>query len=101
MPAAQTLPPLNCAGTDPAWTLQFSQESAILDYLRESEMTIPQASTAEGRAWPRAFTLVSRNNTAIAVIDLEDCLGQPYAADVLTQHGQTPILLTGCCTPSP
>lgn len=94
---AETVPPLLCSGTSPDWSLQIGTDTATLDFQRRSEMTIPHQTTAEGRDWPRAMTLISRNDTAIVIIDQDACNGAAYSAQVLTQRGETPILLTGCC----
>jgi hypothetical protein len=95
---AEALPPMNCAGSAPDWSLQIGSDTAQFQFQRESEMTIPHQTSAEGQEWPRALTLLSRNDTAIAIIDKRTCGTAPYAAEVLTQRGQTPILLIGCCT---
>ena len=98
---AQVEPNLVCEGTEPAWSLHIDAETARFLFQRDSDMTIPQRSVAEGRTWPQALTLVSRNDTAIVIIDSQSCDGAPYSADVLTQRGQPPILLTGCCKEAP
>ena len=90
-----------CEGTDPDWTLTLHEDIATLNFQRRSEMTIPHQTAAEGRDWPRAMTLISRNDTAIVIIDQQSCGSVAYSAQVLTQRGETPILLTGCCTATP
>lgn len=99
--SAENLPPLSCSGSDPAWSLDIGIDTATLDFQRQSDMTIPHQTTAEGRDWPKAMTLISRNDTAIVIIDQETCNGTTHSAQVLTQRGETPILLTGCCTATP
>ncbi len=94
--------PLSCQGTDPNWSLDLKDDiAAYFEYERGAGYEIPQSSIAEGRDWPRAFTLIAEYDTAIALIDKQTCLqnGQSYqySAYVLTQRGQTPILLKGCC----
>lgn len=100
--SAQADPPLACEGYDPDWFLTLAGPVAQLRYLRKTDFEIPQHSVAEGKDWPRAYTLVAEFDTAIVLIDKDDCkLGDqtwPIKAHVLTQRGQTPILLSGCCT---
>ncbi len=95
---AAPLPPLACHGDTPDWALTLAEETAQFTFQRESQMTIPHQTSAEGRDWPKAVTLISRNDTAIVIIDNLACNEAPYTVHVLTQRGQTPILLTGCCT---
>lgn len=94
-------PALTCLGSAPDWRLELDSEEARFEYLRSTEMTVPQSSRAEGRDWPRAYTLIAEFDTAILLADQTACsLNQapyPITAHVLTQRGQTPILLTGCC----
>ncbi len=98
---ADTLPPLVCSGNAPNWTLSLADDTARFDFQRQSDMTIPHRTTAEGQDWPRAITLISRYDTAIVIIDQRQCGTAPYTAEVLTQRGETPILLTGCCAAAP
>jgi len=98
--SADTLPPLSCGGEMPEWSLQIIDDTAQFDFQRQSDMTIPQRTMAEGQDWPHALTLISRFDTAIVIIDQRQCGTDPYTAEVLTQRGETPILLTGCCTAS-
>lgn len=99
--SAETVPPLSCSGSNPAWSLDIGTDTATFDFQRQSDMTIPHQTAAEGRDWPRAMTLISRNDTAIVIIDAERCGEADYTAQVLTQRGETPILLTGCCAAIP
>ena len=94
----QALPDLTCQGQSPDWSLDITQDTAQFDFQRKSDMTIPHTATAEGQDWPRALTLISRNDTAIVIIDQRQCDGDAFHAQVLTQRGETPVLLTGCCT---
>ena len=95
-------PPLACDGERPEWHLTLAGPVARFEYLRSNDFEIPQSSTAEGRDWPRAYTLIADFDTAIVLVDEKPCMlgGQdwPLPAHVLTQRGQEPILLTGCCT---
>ncbi len=89
---------LSCGGEDPRWTLDLAGERARFAYLdRESTLDIPQLSIAEGTDWPRAMTIVGPRDSAIVILHQRECLGQTHEAQVLTQRGETPILLTGCC----
>ena len=98
---ADTLPPLDCSGSAPDWALILTDDVARLDFQRQSDMTIPHRTSAEGQDWPQALTLINRFDTAIAIIDKRQCASGPYTAHVLTQRGETPILLTGCCAVIP
>ncbi len=95
-------PPLSCEGHGPDWFLTLAGSHAQFNFRRKTEFNIPQSSHAEGRNWPRAYTLIADFDTAIVVVNESACaLGDsqwPITAHVLTQRGQTPILLTGCCT---
>ncbi|WP_204114372.1 hypothetical protein [Shimia biformata] len=95
--------PLACEGSNPDWYLTYAGPVAVLDFGRKTQFDIPQRSVAEGRAdWPRAYTLIAEADTAILLVDEVACETPhgrfPIRAHVLTQRGQTPILLTGCCT---
>ena len=93
---------MQCYGTLPAWSLSLTDGQSVLTTDRNIPMEVMDITTAEGdRDWPRALTLVGRSDTAIVLIDQEACQlnsrDYPYQAQVLTQYGTVPILLTGCC----
>ncbi|WP_299350477.1 hypothetical protein [uncultured Shimia sp.] len=100
-PALSDLP-LACDGEAPEWHLTLAGPVAQFDFVRKNDFEVPQSNTAEGRDWPKAYTLISEFDTAIVLIDEASCEvgGQtwPITAHILTQRGQQPILLTGCCT---
>ena len=93
--------PLTCEGLGPEWDLTLAGTTARFTYQRSNTFDVPQSSVAEGHDWPRAYTLIAEFDTAILLVDKATCaLGAdtwPFTAHVLTQRGQTPILLTGCC----
>ena len=93
--------PILCQGSNPDWKLGLSEKTADFTYKNQDHMDVPQSATALSRDWPRAFTLIGRANTAIVLLDRDDCVldGTPYpiSADILTQDGTLPVLLTGCC----
>lgn len=93
--------PLSCEGRGPDWQLALAGDSASFTFQRSDRFDVPQSSIAEGHDWPRAYTLIAEFDTAILLVDKATCaLGAdtwPFTAHVLTQRGQTPILLTGCC----
>lgn len=104
--AAQTVPilPLACEGHAPQWFLNIDGPTARLTIETEITMDIPQSSAAQGREWPKALTLVGPRGqqTAIAVIDEAQCTTNGtdvfgLRVHLLTQRGQSPIVLTGCC----
>ncbi len=91
----------SCAGQTPDWQLNMDSAQARMVFPATTEMDVKLATPAEGQDWPRAYTLVGERDTAIVVIEQENCSDTaPFRAHVLTQRGQTPIFLTGCCTSS-
>jgi hypothetical protein len=86
-----------CAGTAPDWTLTLGDETAQFTFGRTLDYDIPQRSSAEGRDWPMAATLIAEFDTAIVVLNPGSCETGPIRAHILTQRGQSPIVLTGCC----
>lgn len=99
--APAPIPVLSCHGADPAWTLTIFRDEAIFELTRQVKLEIPLVTRAEGRDWPRAWSLIGRQDTVIAVIDRDICqlrgMDFPYSADILTQRASTAIVLTGCC----
>ena len=89
---------LVCAGSDPNWTLEYDGTQAEFSFTdRTTKLDVPQKSTAEGVDWPKAATLIGPRDSAIILIHHRGCLGMDYEMQVLTQRGETPLLLTGCC----
>ena len=89
---------LTCAGTDPNWSLHYDGNTAEFSFTdRTSTLDVPQKSTAEGAEWPKAATLIGPRDSAIIVIHRRACETMDYEMQVLTQRGETPLLLTGCC----
>lgn len=99
LPAQALAQTYHCAGSDPDWQLEIESDhdKARFHFPAVTEMDVMLTTQAEGLDWPRAFTLVGDRDTAIALLELESCQDQPYRAHVMTQRGQTPILLGGCC----
>ena len=88
---------LECAGTDPAWQLSLTPDAARFAYAdRVSDLTIPQQSTPEGLGWPKALTLIGPRDSAIVILEAP---ADPQPVRILTQRGETPVLLVGTCTP--
>ena len=88
----------DCVGSDPDWQLSMTPNAATFSFAdRQSTMDIPQKSIAEGAEWPQAMTIVGPRDSAIVLLDQKHCGTGDIAAHVMTQRGQTPILLTGCC----
>jgi len=89
-------PALTCAGNTDDWTLTLDDESVSFDFLdRASLMQVMQRSTAEGAEWPVAMTVVGPRDSAIVIV--EPPHAGSYPIRVLTQRGETPILLAGQC----
>ncbi|MCW1951340.1 MAG: hypothetical protein KIH44_008230 [Octadecabacter sp.] len=93
---AQQVDDMTCSGQDPDWALEIAANTATLDYVRPSDMTLQLVTTAEGKDWPQAFTFVGRGDTAIVLLENPSDDGQS-AVRVLTQRGETPLLLIGSC----
>lgn len=97
---ALAAPPLVCTGSDPHWRLDLDAGVGVLDYLLRTEMELMLTTVAEGQDGPRALTLVGERDTAIVLLHDRACGTAQVEAQILTQRGQTPILLTGCCEPA-
>ena len=87
-----------CSGDAPSWDLAFDEVQATFEFPAPTDMDVMNEVPAEGTGWPKAFTLIGDRDTAIVLLERETCGAAPYRAHVLTQRGQSPILLTGCCT---
>ena len=95
--AQQPSYPMSCAGADPSWSLVLDDGKAEFDFRRQSEMDIMLDTPAQGSEWPRALTLIGRGDSAILILENRACENRNITARILTQRGETPILLTGCC----
>ena len=95
--SAQDTPALQCHGQTPNWRLDIRDDAAIFVFPGKTEMTVKAETRVEGAAWPRALTLIGDRDTGILVLHHRLCGDAPFEAQMLTQRGQTPILLTGCC----
>jgi len=83
---------------DPDWSLSYDGSFAKFTFGgRTSQMEVPQKSTVEGGDWPRAATLIAPRDSAIILIHKRQCEDGDHEMQVLTQRGQTPLLLSGCC----
>lgn len=89
----------NCLGTTPSWELTVRHETAQFAFHdRNTALDIMQSSTPEGIDWPLVLTMVGPRDSAIVILTTQTCNGQDYSAHILTQRGDTPIVLTGCCS---
>ena len=94
--ALADLPALTCAAQDAAWELTIEQEFATFAFLdRTTQMQIMQRSTAENATWPLAMTAVGPRDSAIMIVEQPD--DGSYLVRILTQRGETPVLLAGTC----
>ncbi len=93
--------PLVCGGSAPDWSLAITGDVAEFEFVRQSNMTLALTTTAQGAEWPRALTLVGRGDSAIVILENMMCETGTLTARILTQRGETPVFLTGCCQPSP
>lgn len=103
---AEDLPQLICDGHKPDWQLELQTDQGTLTYRGTTQMTIPQRTQAEGAEFPKALTLIGGRNTAIVILNQRNCstdivTGFPFEANILTQKGETPVILAGCCRPVP
>lgn len=101
--AAETGLHYKCDGDQPDWTLTISGDDAQFSLSPDTAFRVPQRTNAEGREWPKALTLISERDTAIVILNESTCssatmTGLPIEAFVLTQKGETPVILRGCCT---
>ncbi len=88
-----------CTGQSPRWQLEFDQASARFVFPAPTMMDVRLVTRAEGREWPRAYTLVGERDTAIALLAQDQSSDARFhVVHVLTQRARTPILLTGRCT---
>lgn len=90
-------PDMVCKGAVPSWTLNLMGDRAVLVFPSATDLEIKHSASAEGQDWPIALTLVGDRDTGIVLVHKRQCNSAPYEAQLLTQRGQTPILLTGCC----
>ena len=91
---------LVCDGHTLGWQLRLDGNTASLSFGTVTQMDVMDDTTADGAEWPRALTLIGNRDTGILILEPRACTGDPDAdfnAELLTQRGQTPILLTGCC----
>ena len=86
---------LTCRGE--GWDLDISGGFARLAFPQPTEMELVLDTPAEGKEWPRALTLLGDRDTAVLIVDRRMCETSEYSAELLTQRGQTPIFITGCC----
>lgn len=89
-----------CSGDDPAWDLTMEDETAQFRFQRRSELSLMLTTTAQDSDTPQALTYVGRGDSLIAIIEDGICRygDGDYSATILTQRGQTPVMLLGCCT---
>ena len=95
--AQDVLTSMTCEGTDPDWAIAVDGDTAVFDFQRESELSLMLTTPAQGGDWPVALTFVGRGDSAILIVENGLCGGEDHGARVLTQRGETPLLLTGCC----
>ncbi|MEM6276566.1 MAG: hypothetical protein AAF714_06415 [Pseudomonadota bacterium] len=84
-----------CLGN--GWSLDLLGEQAEFTFPAATQLDVPHTAQAEGADWPRALTLIGDRDTGILILHDRECEGGSHEAQMLTQRGQTPILLTGCC----
>lgn len=92
LPHAVLAQDITCTGADPDWSLILSDTSATFAFDRTTEMQIMQDDTAQNDDSVRAMTLVGPRDSAIVIHDKDT-----GAATILTQRGQSPIILSGAC----
>ena len=89
-----------CSGDAFDWSISIDGANAEMNIGFLSRMELMSTTEASDAEWPQALTFVGRQDTAIVILDRDACetdTTASHSALVLTQRGQTPILLTGCC----
>lgn len=81
-----------CNGASPDWTLSITDTAATFTFDRKTEMQVMQDDVSKNDANVRAMTLVGPRDSAIVIYDLTR-----WHATILTQRGQSPIILSGSC----
>ena len=97
-PTRAAVPAMTCTGESPDWTLIYSEDMATFTYeFRDSALEAIQSSTAEGRDWPVAMTLIGPEDSGVLIVEpLPEEDG--FSALILTQRDEAPLLLSGTCT---
>lgn len=85
-----------CQGSNPEWELISDSDAATFDYLRTSDLTLALTTFPDGQDWPRAHTFIGRGDSAIVIV--EPAVENRHPVRILTQRGETPLLLIGTCT---
>ncbi|KAG1655730.1 Envelope biogenesis factor ElyC [Nymphon striatum] len=85
-------------GADPDWAMSITEDGTLFEYGQavDTELDIAWETPAEGAAWPRVLTLLGRGTSAIVI--LEQPRDATYPIRILTQRGETPLLLVGGCS---
>ncbi|MCF2870733.1 hypothetical protein L0664_06610 [Octadecabacter sp. G9-8] len=99
--AAQDTPvplPFLCEGADPAWSMTITEDGTLFETATKSDVDLDIAweTRTEGADWPRALTLIGRGSSAIVIV--EPPQDTTFPVRILTQDGETPLLLVGSCT---
>lgn len=89
--------PLSCEGTAPDWIMDITKDGTSFEYRQriEADLNIAWETQAEGVDWPRALTLIGRGTSAIVILEAPSAGTHPIR--ILTQQGETPLLLVGSC----
>ncbi|MEM1373767.1 MAG: hypothetical protein AAGF78_05220 [Pseudomonadota bacterium] len=88
---------LTASCTGDGWSLELMGAQAEFTFPAPTQMDVPHTARADGADWPRALTLIGARDTGILILHDRACADGTHEAQMLTQRGQTPILLTGCC----
>lgn len=88
---------MSCSGISPDWSLSLSGDEAEFSFQRDSDLNVQLITTPLNADWPRAITMIGRGDSAILIVEPARCDTGDMSARVLTQRGETPILLVGCC----
>ena len=87
---------VQCVGSDPFWTFDTATGSFVYD--GQSTLTLRQDDLSLNDASIRAMTFTGPRDSLIAILT-EGACGQTASLTILTQSGETPIILSGCCLP--
>lgn len=92
---------LTCSGQDPTWAITTTQTQATFVFDPMSEMDIMQDDVALHADHTRAMTLVGPRDSGILITTTSTCNDLELQRTYLTQRGESPIILSGCCTVQP
>lgn len=89
-------PAMRCQGSGPDWSLSATPQGATFTLITASDMSLQLTTLVQGVDWPRAYTFIGRGDSAIVIVEGAGDDGL-HPTRILTQLGETPLLMTGFC----